>query len=216
MTTTPDSEISSYFDAPADHPMAAQEELPPPIAGPSVINDFSSGPTVKQDIDAPVQESSAVFESVPHPNGSEGWLPTEETGPVSSMRPGTPQDFTTIPQSLRPGVRGEYYTPIRADSDFQSVPNTPKRSNTAASKRTSSLRARSRSSETEGRTLGDSAFSSGAGMTGPLATAGDDETLHARGLEAHNNLTTAQKSKISRDECKHFLSISFRSLTCAV
>ncbi len=105
--------------------------------------------------------------------------------------------------------------PIRTDSDFQSVPNTPKRSNTATSKRTSSLRARSRS-ETEGRILGDSAFSSGAGMTGPLATAEDDDTLHARGLEAHNNLTTAQKSKISREECKHFLCISFRSLTSAI
>ncbi|KJA26225.1 hypothetical protein HYPSUDRAFT_132900 [Hypholoma sublateritium FD-334 SS-4] len=136
---------------------------------------------------------------VPHPNGSEGWLPTEEAQPVSSMRAGPPQDFSAVPQSLQPGVRGDFNAPAQTDSDFQNVSNSPKRSNTVTSKRASSLRARSRT-DTEGRTLDDSAFSSGAGLTGPLATAEDDDALQARGLEAHNNLTAAQKSKISREE----------------
>lgn len=202
MPATPSSDISFYFDAPTDQPMATYQDLPPPIAGSSVIHDFSSGPILKHDTDAPVQGSSSTL-PVPHPNGSEGWLPTEETQPVSNMRAGPPQDFSTVPQSLRPGVRGDSSELIQTDSEFQNVSNTPKRSNTATSKRASSLRARSRA-ETEGRTLDDSAFSSGAGTTGPLATAEDDDVLQARGLEAHNNLTAAQKSKISREECDYY------------
>ncbi|KAF9472123.1 hypothetical protein BDN70DRAFT_887351 [Pholiota conissans] len=207
---TPDSERSLYFDAPTSIPhnsMATTQEIPAPIPGP--VNIYDNDPTPVEHAvvdDSPEQRKSIVQ----HPNGSEGWLPTEDAAPKPMQHTKPPSEHVAETQQassvLSPKINEDL--PIQTNGEYASGGALLAGTAVAAgATRNQSLgRSSSRRSEfttIDARTTTGSAFVNGAGATGPMATSEEDSALRARAIEAHDNLSPRQKAKIAREETKN-------------
>ncbi|KIM40524.1 hypothetical protein M413DRAFT_72946 [Hebeloma cylindrosporum] len=131
-----------------------------------------------------------------HPSGSEGWLPTEEPAPPQMPEPRrhSPVARATSISSARIKDKDNLDATIAANAEAAS----------AAPRRAVSLGSRkSVPAVTERRPVPGPAFMGGAGVTGPKATAEEDEAMTARKEEARDNLTSRQRSRIAKDEAKH-------------
>lgn len=199
---TPASGHTVYFDAMSD--ISPPATMPPPIGNEypynNTIPDQQSDTTKHPDI--PHQENHSIPQEKPksdmyrlsaeHPNGSEGWLPTDNA--------------PTEQQSTRPVQVAERTVSPDQQQQAQQTPSVdagPPASYVAP--KTSSSLARSASKKStfttsEGKHITGSAFVNGAGTTGPLSTVEADEELLNRASEAETNLSPKSKAKIYKIE----------------
>lgn len=143
---------------------SSQDVLPPPLNHPSLKKHQQ-----RQDI-------------IPHPNGSEGWLPAEA-----------------------------FNAPIKQDTDTPAgATTTLRRSTISTSPRKSAFHSRTSSTQpstvhpTDGKQT--SALVNGTETTPPAVA---DEELQNRAVSANNNLTPKQRHKIAKSEGQNELSFWF-------
>ncbi|PPQ75253.1 hypothetical protein CVT24_007431 [Panaeolus cyanescens] len=185
----PEREPTRYFDAPSPppellSPMASAENiLPPPVTEVKQANVTDPSPNGSS---SPPPQTSAKS-PVEHPNGSDGWLPTEE--PKSMPEP----QVASAAPAVIPSDRSKEPPPAVVNAAVPADETArPSRVGSITSRRTGASLKR----------VG-SAFANGAGTTGPEATAEPDEELENRIAEAHQSLTPKQRSKVRREEAKH-------------
>jgi len=195
---TPASGHTIYFDAMSD--ISPSATMPPPIG-----NEYPYSNTIPDQTDTtkqpdiPHQENDSIPQekskpniyglSVEHPNGSEGWLPTEQ-------------------QPTRPVLVAETIVSPDQQQQTHQTQKTPSVDVGPASyvaPRTSASLARSASKKStltnsEGKQITGSAFVNGAGTTGPYSTVEADEELFNRASEAETNLSPKAKAKIYKSE----------------
>lgn len=195
---TPASGHTIYFDAMSD--ISPTATMPPPIGNEypysNTIPDQQSDTTKHPDIphrendSIPQEKSKSDVYGVEHPNGSEGWLPTEQqsTRPVAetTVSPDQQQTQTQTQQtpSVDAGPPASYAAPRTSASLARS-----------ASKK-------SAFTSSEGKHIFGSAFVNGAGTTGPFSTVEADEELLNRANEAETNLSPKSKAKIYKSEAQ--------------
>ena len=200
---TPASGHTIYFDAMSD--VSPSATMPPPIGNEypysNTIPDQQSDTTKHPDI--PHQENDSIPQeksksdmyglSVEHPNGSEGWLPTDNV--PTEQQSARPVAETTVSPDQQQQTQQTQQTP--------SVDAGPPVSYTAPKTSASLARSASKKSaftNSEGKQITGSAFVNGAGTTGPFSTVEADEELLNRANEAETNLSPKSKAKIYKSE----------------
>jgi hypothetical protein len=206
---TPASGHTIYFDAMTD--ISPSATMPPPIGNEypysNTIPDQQSDTTKRPDIphqenDSISQEKSKSGVYVEHPNGSEGWLPTDN---VPTEQQSTRVAETTISPDQQQQTQ---QTP--------SVDVGPSASDVAPKTSASLARSTSKKStftSSEGKQITGSAFVNGAGTTGPFSTVEADEELLNRASEAETILSPKSKAKIYKSEGEPWF--HFREFSCS-
>lgn len=150
----------------------------------------------------PVDEPALVKEEhimqrnqlMPHPSGSEGWLPAEDVLP-----PQMPEPRHHSPTSVRRTSISS--ARIKNNDNLDATIAANAEATSAAPRRAVSIgRARGGPTTTDARPIPGSAFLGGAGATGPKSIAEEDTVMIARNQEAQASLSPGQKSRIAKIE----------------
>lgn len=214
-TLTPASDKSTYFDAPIAHfnMSTPAHDLDQPIARPNgsePVAVLAREPTVvgtgvspnaspkeaqaaTRDTAADAQDADDAEKVHIHPNGSQGWLPAADDDGAASQSP----RFGSLLRKngsvhSRAATNGAAGSSSRAASLHR-----------AGSIGGQSTGRRSIFTNSEGKAVAGSTFISGAGTTGPNASAEPDESLLNRSATANGTLTPKQRSKIAKSESMH-------------
>lgn len=187
---TPERQHTFYFDAPSPPPEVlsqmemAEQTLPPPVTEAKQADITETYPQ-----DSTSREPQTLTNiAVEHPNGSDGWLPTED--PEHKPEPHTAVAASEANSPVQPNGPPPIAAPILPVGAGDTVRSS--RIGSVASRRTGSIKR-------------ISAFAGGAGATGPGATADVDEELENRKAEAQRNLTPKQRSKVDQEEGAGYL-----------